>query len=179
LTPGGPHLQTPMLERLSPEQRSRLAPRYELPDKAMLSPSRLELAATVNLHRSPLGPKRFALLALAVAVGVSVAIGVGRSLPRAGLGAASAPSHSALHSALALPPPSAPAPASAVSATTAAAATASNSASGPRRGGSGVFGARPVRVNTSAPAPRLDPTPAASAVAPPPPIRTDTREFPD
>ena len=117
VTQGGPHLQAPMLERLSLEQRSRLAPRYELRDKAMLSPSRLELAATVNLQRAPVGPKRFALVALAVAVGVLVAIGLGRSLPRAGLGAASAPSTSVALSALVAAPPSASAPAIVVTAT--------------------------------------------------------------
>jgi len=176
LTPGGPHLQAPILERLSPEQRSRLAPRYELPDKAMLSPSRLELAATVNLLRSPLGPKRFALLALGVAVGVLVALGVGRSLPRAGLGAASTPSPSVVRSTLAVPPPSTPAPAMVVTTTAGTAATASSSASAPRSGGSG---ARPARSNASASPSHSDLPPASSAAVPLPPIRTDTREFPD
>ena len=180
LTPGGPHLQTPMLERLSLEQRSRLAPRYELPDKAMLSPSRLELAATVNLQRSPIGPKRFALVALAVAVGVLIAIGLGRSLPRAGLGALSSPSPSVPPTALTPPPPSAPAPAIVVSASPSAipsvrAAAVSSSASGPRR----VLGGRPARPNDSALPSSVSPTPASSAPPPPPPIRTDTREFPD
>ena len=179
VTQGGPHLQAPMLERLSLEQRSRLAPRYELRDKAMLSPSRLELAATVNLQRAPVGPKRFALVALAVAVGVLVAIGLGRSLPRAGLGAASAPSTSVALSALVAAPPSASAPSIVVTATDAVTPPSANAGPGPRPGGSGVLGARPARANASGSPLRSEPTPASSAEAPPPPIRTDTREFPD
>jgi len=182
LTPGGPHLQAAMLERLSLEQRSRLAPRYELRDKSMLSPTRLELAATVNLQRWTMSPKWFALLGLVVASGAFWAIGVVRSPTPASSEPPSVRLPATLHSAAVHVQPSRPADTIIAPASEPAAAP-SSSASVSRPKLSTAIG-KPGRGNIlplpSSPNPiAVPPSSASAAPLPPPPIRTDTREFPD
>jgi len=177
VTPGGSHLRAAMLERVRLEERATLAPRYELRDKGLLSPSRLELAATVILQPGIGGKKRLFMLALLLALGMVAAIGLGRFLLR-GSGPVGAPSLSVAGSSSPplLPPPQTsvvPAPTSAVP------EAASAAVSGVPHSGSSVPGAKPARKGVP-PSPS-SPTSAvaSSTAAPPPPIRTDTREFPE
>jgi len=181
VTPGGSQLRAAMLERVSLEQRSTLAPRYELRDKGLLSPSRLELATTVILHPGMGGRRRLFMLGLALALAVLVAIGLGRFLLRDRFGPAGSASHGVPGPSLPPqqrqdPPPVSVAPAG----NSAAPVVASAAASAVPRSGSGVVAPKPARKLVPA-SPSAESPGAASSPAPPspPPIRTDTREFPE
>ncbi len=179
VTPGGSHLRAAMLEPVSPEERSTLAARYELRDKGLLSPSRLELAATVILQPGLTGRRRLGIVALVIALGVLVAIGLGRSLLPGRIGPASSPSLSLAGSS---PPPRlppAPVPALVEPATSAMSAAASTVASGVPRRGSSAPAAKPARKLVSAAPSSTSSGVASSTALPAPPIRTDTREFPE
>ena len=187
VTPGGPQLREEMLQAVSVEERSTLAPRYALNDPGLLSASRLELAATVILPSGLARPRRRLLFGLVVALGGLAAFGVGRWLWRESPLSASAPALSVDTSALLpaptkaqviAPAPSPPAPSAAPTATAASTVTAAH-----RAAASGVPPAKPPRsVGSAAPStsPSSPSTGVVSSSAPPaPPIRTDTREFPE
>jgi serine/threonine-protein kinase len=177
VTSGGPHLRVEMLERLSLEVRSTLAPRYELLDQSLLSPSRLELAATVVLDPVARRPRWLVLLALGIALGVVVALGFGWSRLHGPSGPAAFPPQSVANS----PPPPSTASAHEIVVPTVMSATPAatmSAASGAPRSGSGAPNVRPVpRLPSTSPSSTSGS--ASSSTAPPPPIRTDTREFPE
>jgi serine/threonine protein kinase len=189
VTPGGPHLQAAMLGRVGLEERSTLAARYELRDKALLSPSPLELAATFNLQPRLRGPRRLGIVALAVAFGVLVAAGLGRSLLRGRLDPSSSPALSVARSSLPARLPHAPAGANVVPAVVSAVPAASSAASGVARSGSDARAAKPAQrsgtpeksrsAGVSAAPSSTAAGAASSSALPAPPIRTDTREFPE
>lgn len=185
VTPGGPHLQAEMLQRVSPEERVTLAPRYVPSDRGLLAASRLELAATVILQPGIGGSRRRVLVGLVLALAILLAVGLGRWLLRGSAASVGAPALSVETSALRprLPEPTAaptaapPLPSAVPTAVPTVAAT--TTASAVHRGASGVAAAKPPRsvVSTSPTSASAEVTssPAPSA----PPIRTDTREFPE
>jgi hypothetical protein len=174
VTPGGSHLRAAMLEGVKPEERCTLAPRYELSDKGMLSPSRLELAATVVLQPGLRGPRRLFRLALLIAFGILAALGLGRFLMRDRFGPASAPVLS-VAGAAPLPQPPSVVPAM----TSAAPPAAGAAASAVPLSGSGPPDVKPAR-RIVPPARSSQSSGGGSSMAlPAPPIRTDTREFPE
>ncbi|HKO48195.1 MAG TPA: serine/threonine-protein kinase [Polyangiaceae bacterium] len=176
VTPGGPQLRAAMLDRISLDERGTLAPRYELRDKGLLSPSRLELATTVILPTGRRGSKRLGLFALVIALAVLVAIGLG-------LRERSEPASSAAPSVASSSPPPRPASAPAENIvpglTSAVPSAPAPAASGVPRGGSGLPAVRSARSTVSAVPPSPGPGASSSSAPPAPPIRTDTREFPE
>ncbi len=179
VTPGGPQLQAAMLTRVSLEERSAVAVRYEVRDKALLSPSPLELAATVSLQPGLRAPRRFGIVALTIALGVLVTAGLGRSLLRGRLDPSSSPAPSAARSSLPARLPHAPLDANFAPAIVAAVPAASSAASGVARSGSGGRAAKPAQKPVSSAPSSTAPDAASSGALAAPPIRTDTREFPE
>lgn len=181
VTAGGPHLRTAMLERVSLDERATLAPRYELLDKGLLSPSRLELATTVVLQPDARGPRRLKVIALAIALGVLAAIGLGLSVQRKPTGSGSSPSLDAARASPTAGVTSAPALTAAPRAVASVAPPAGSSAaaSNSNHSVSGTPAAKPVRrIAPTAPS-GTSPSVSPSSTPPVPPIRTDTREFPE
>ncbi|HYQ26025.1 MAG TPA: protein kinase [Polyangiaceae bacterium] len=176
VTPGGPHLPAALLERVSEREQHTLASRYELLDKTMLSPSRPELAATVVLQPENRAPESRRSIGPVLAFAVLMVLGLGWFLLRGRAEPATAQVRTVTSPSLpAQPPPEpshgsvSPPSASALPATTASAATEIRS--NPNAAG------RPARkVVTPSPS---STSPATTPSAAPPPIRTDTREFPE
>jgi len=178
VTAGGPHLRSAMLERVSLDERATLAPRYELLDKGLLSPSRLELAATVVLQPEARGPKRLRVFALAIALGVLAAIGLALFAQRKPADSVSSSSLAAARAAPTAAVTSAPAPGTEPR-TPPSATSPAASASNANHGVSGGPAGKPTRRIVPAAASATSPSVAPSSTPPVPPIRTDTREFPE
>lgn len=181
VTPGGPHLPAGLLEQVSEKEQHTFASRYEVSDQSMLSPTRPELAATVVLPTEQPAPKPGRSIRPLLALGVIVAVGFGWLLLRghaepppagsvAGNPALAQPAQPALpvptHQVVAPPVISAVPPAS-----------ASAASEVHRNGNSAPVVVRPPAKPVSASPSSSSPAPTPSAA--PPPIRTDTREFPE
>ncbi|HYQ44750.1 MAG TPA: protein kinase [Polyangiaceae bacterium] len=177
VTPGGPHLPSALLDRVSEREQHTLASRYEMSDKSQLSPVRPELAATVALGSEPPRTRRRVLVPL-LALAVACAIG-GAWFWQQGHGdSPSAPPRTvATGSLLPAPPPTRVSERVAPLATTAAPPPSSSAPAEIRRDGSGASQMRAVRKTVNATPSNTNPVATTSAV--PPPIRTDTREFPE
>ena len=181
VTPGGPHLPAVLLEQVSEKEQHTFASRYEVLDQSMLSPSRPELAATVVLPTEKAAPKPRRNIRPLLALGVTVAIGFGWLALRGQPEPAPAPAASVAVNP-ALPQPALPAathevaPAPVNSAAPAASASAAPEV---HRNGNLASVVRPPTKSASASPSSSGPAPTPTPSATPPPIRTDTREFPE
>jgi serine/threonine-protein kinase len=177
VTPGGSHLQAAMLERVSLEERNVLAPRFEVRDKGLLSPSRLELATTVILQPGSGRQRWWGMAVLLIALAALLGIVFGWPALRSRSRPASSGSLASVASSAPTRPP-APAPIASTGTSTVATPPPAAPSAVPRNG-SGAPGPRPVRSVPSANPSSESPALASSTPLPAVPIRTDTREFPE
>jgi serine/threonine-protein kinase len=181
LTPGGSQLPAALLEPVSEREQHTFASRYEVLDQSMLSPSRPELAATVVLPMEQPRPKPRRNIRPLLALGAVIVFGFGWLLLRNQAGPASAPASSvAVNPSLPRPAPPAPTHEPVAPPVSSAAPPASASAAPEvrRNGNSAPVVPRTVPKTGNAASSSSGPVAIPSA-APPPPIRTDTREFPE
>jgi len=178
VTPGGPHLPAALLDRVSEREQHRLASRYEVPDKGLLSPVRPELAATVALDSDHPTPRGRQVRAPLIGLAMAAAIGLGWFLLRGHDRPANAPPPLVAISSLSPAPSASVQERVAPSATSATPMPVSSAPLAIHRDGSSVPLVRPSRKVVNPTASASSPA-ATTSAAPPPPIRTDTREFPE
>jgi len=183
VTPGGSQLPAALLESVTEKEQHTFASRYEVLDQSMLSPTRPELAATVVLPSEQPASKPPRNIRSVLALGLIAAIGFGWLMLRRQPGPASGPASSvAVNPSLPKLPPPAPThelvAAPAISAAPSPSASASAAPEVHRNVNSAPV-TRPIPRTISAVPPSSTSPVATPSVAPPPPIRTDTREFPE